>query len=521
MVSARNSSKPPASSTISARPHPASLYDADVKRTPHFRSLLVVCALLGLAVSCYRFRRATIRSFFRDGPLGAAPLLTRAPADAAGLSQAPRVRVVLIDGLGASFAKTLPSLNQACAQGQDVMVDMGFPTVSLPVQHVLWTGLTQTQSGILYRITPLVMPPLASLPLQTPQSIAVAESHNEIVRSFGFAVVDAPVGAKAVTPDELHWRAAGFEAASAAAVAGPARLTFIHILRVDEAGHAGGASSPAYTHAAYAADASLHALLMAAPDRQATRWFVLADHGHRQQGGHADAEEAVRLVRACIFGAGIVPAVNTTPVHLIDLHRALADSLGFMPAAASVGRPWPFALAHPNLAATLPTPGFGRWLLAAACLVAGLGLTGICARSKWVLWPWWLLMAFASFVLVRGHITLSNPVVYPPLGLSIATAVSPGLLVMLVQAIIALRVPAISALRMAGSSLALLFAALVAAAVLSGAVQTWAGVAAGPPLMPVWSGFTSVLATTLASAAVVLALVLAFFVLAFGLRPSR
>ena len=517
MVSARNSSRPPASSTISARPHRASLYDADVKRTQLFRPLLVVCALLGLAVSCYRFRRATIRSFFRDGPLGAAPLLTRAPADAAGLSQAPRVRVLLIDGLSASLASFLPTLNQACAQGQDVMVDMGFPTVSLPVQHALWTGLTQTQAGILYRITPLLVPPLASLPVQIPQSIAVAESHNEIVGSFGFAVVDAPVGAKVVTPEDQHWRAAGFAAASTAAVASPARLAFVHILRVDEAGHAGGASSPAYSQAAHTADASLQAMLNAAPDRQATRWFVLSDHGHRQQGGHADAEETIRLVRACIFGAGIAPAVNTTPVHLIDLHRALADSLGVVPAAGAVGRPWRFALTHPNPGATLPTPGFARWLAAAGCLLAGLGLTGICARSKWVLWPWWLLAAFASLVLVRGHITLSNPVVYPPLGLSIATAVGPGILVLLVQAAFALRVPPISSLRVAGASLALLFAALVAAAVLCGAVQTWASVSAAPPLMPVWSALTSVLATTLASAALVLALL----VLVFGLCPRR
>jgi len=45
----------------------------------------------------------------------------------------------------------------------------------------------------------------------------------------------------------------------------------------------------------------------------------------------------------------------------------------------------------------------------------------------------------------------------------------------------------------------------------------WAGVSAAPPLMPVWSALTSVFATTLASAAVVLALP----VIVFGLHPRR
>ena len=47
---------------------------------------------------------------------------------------APRTRVVLIDGLTAAVARTLPTWRALCGQGLTVTVEVGFPTVSLPVE---------------------------------------------------------------------------------------------------------------------------------------------------------------------------------------------------------------------------------------------------------------------------------------------------------------------------------------------------------------------------------------------------
>src|SRR5262245_39699753 len=63
----------------------------------------------------------------------------------------PRVRVILIDGLAETTAATLPQWSQLCKSGIALRVDVGFPTVSLPVQVALWTGLTQQQTGIVFR----------------------------------------------------------------------------------------------------------------------------------------------------------------------------------------------------------------------------------------------------------------------------------------------------------------------------------------------------------------------------------
>src|SRR5690606_21961049 len=96
-----------------------------------------------------------------------------------------QVRVVLLDGLSDAHARTLGGLDELCARGLDLRVDTGFPTVSLPVQQVLWTALTQQQSGNWYRIARHETPPPGSLPAAVEGAIAVAESHVDIIASFG------------------------------------------------------------------------------------------------------------------------------------------------------------------------------------------------------------------------------------------------------------------------------------------------------------------------------------------------
>ncbi|MDX2019561.1 MAG: alkaline phosphatase family protein [Deltaproteobacteria bacterium] len=462
------------------------------------RTLWIVPLLLGLAVGCHWFRRATIRSFFKDGVPGPGPALHQPPAGEPGLAPVRRVRVVLIDGLGLAFAP--PTLQHVCAQGLDLVVDSGFPTVSLPVQHVLWTGRTQGQSGVLYRIAALPSPPVDALPLAVPDAVAVAESHNEIVRSFGFAKVQAPVGIKAVSEADERWRNVGFAAAARTAIQSEARLAFVHVLRVDEAGHAEGPASDRYAMAVRSADELLHELVSADPERETTRWLILSDHGHRRDGGHADAEGSIRLVRACLFGAGLTHSRAARPIHLVDVHRALADSLGV--ATTSMGRPLPFALTQPDRNATLPSPRWPAWVWALAMLAGAAWATWRCARDVLFAYPFWFPVAYAVVWLSRGAITLSNPIVYPPLGLTGLTAFWPALVLLCVQAWFALsRLPVV---RVAFALLSLPAAALAAVAVLCNALPVWLGVADPPPLVPWWSAHTAVFASVTSAACVAL-----------------
>jgi hypothetical protein len=464
-------------------------------------------ALLALASGVHIERRRFIASFFvrAPGALDAAALpLPAGPPPADPLGRAARVRVVLLDGLGLAAARALPGLSSLCRGGLDLEVDVGFPTVSLPVQSVLWSGLTQTQSGIEH-VGARVAPPIAGLPARVPGSIAIAESHAFIVESFGFATSRPRPEEVAAPAARAAWEATGFLAAARAAIAGDAALAFVHVLRIDDAGHRAGAAAPAYAEAARWADRALVELHAAAPD---ARWLVLADHGHLPAGGHGGAEEALRVVRACVVDPALA-AATTAPaarrrVHLVDLSRALADWLGQPPRDHALGRPLAVALAAPaSDGATLPTPSRGRAAAAAALLLAALAVTLIVARGRLAWLPWWALVATVALVVLEGAPTLSTRTTYSPLGRAMIVGALPGLALL---AIVAGLTTARAPVRLVVTQLALPLAALLAARVLC---------AGAPPLMPGWTAGASFLAVLVFSGASVVGLALLA-----GLVPS-
>jgi hypothetical protein len=469
-------------------------------------------ALLAAAYALAQYRRDFIKSFFVRGSGDAGPPALAVPegAAAAGLPRSARVRVVLIDGVDRRTSEAMPSYHALCARGLDLVVDAGFPTVSLPIQSALWGGLTQQQTGIQFIGEALPEPLADSVPARVPGSIAVAEYYPFIARSSGF-LVTLPT-AEFAGADREQWVTTGYMPAAEAIMASDSPLAFVHILRVDSAGHKHGRVSEEFERAVREADAMLGALIAAEGGRPDTRWLVLADHGHRAGGGHGDAEPEIRLARACLAGdlpPGLDPSATAgggvhqpihMPVHMIDLARALADSLGVaLPGEgldASAGRPLAAALAAPaQPGATLPRPGAGRWLLAALLALATLAASALAARAVLWAWPAWWLVAVAAVALLAEPPSLSVPMVYRPWGLEMVQAAWPGLLLLLAGATLALG--RMSALR-AGVALLALPAGLTTAA----HALCWGS----PPLMPFWTGRTSMCLTLLASGAAVVAL---------------
>lgn len=452
-------------------------------------SLVILVTLVLLALTAHKTRRAFVRSFFADGA-GDARFPPR--LDGGGLAPAARVRVVILDGLGLEASWGLPALSALCQRGLDLRVDTGFPTVSLPVQHALWTGLTQQQSGVQYRINGITPPLRSSIPGQIPGSAAVAESHLEIARSFAFErVLPAPQHAGALPPG---WREAGFAEAAVALSRSAARLVFVHVLRIDEAGHRHGARSAEYHRAATEADALLARLIQETPAAD-TAWFVLADHGHLPAGGHADAEDSIRKVRACVVGARPLPALlpNQVPeIHLIDLARAVAETAGVPLGPPSRARPLSAAIRFPAPDATLPSPSVPRWVTAAIVILLSGGI-GLRLGGA----PLWLPASYLCVALVYGVPTLSNRVVYPPLGLDMIRAALPGLLLFVIPVLSRTRRFRERVVRTALGQLALPIGAALASLILCGGLQRLLGLSASPPLYPLWSGHASLLLSLL------------------------
>jgi hypothetical protein len=489
---------------------------------------LALSGFMALAVGASTVRRRFIQTWFRDAGAQRPPPLTQPPPpiasvespaaplgpDADHLGPVRAVRVLLLDGLSAAQAATLPRLGRLCETGADLEIDVGFPTVSLPVQAALWTGLTQQQSGLWYRTQPPLQVPADASPARVRGSVAVAEEQPFIAGSFGFSSVVPSAAAISAGA----WNEAHFTGAAGAAITGPAPLAFVHVLRIDKAGHRSGAASPAYAQAAAWADRFLAGLLVAAPPGPNTRWFVLADHGHRPGGGHAGIDDGVRIVRGCISGGGIPAGVHGR-VHLVDVARALTDSLGLPAPDRAVGRPLGFALLHPDPDATLPAGSsngvgaawaFGAWALICAVLVV--------RRRRWLgvgAMEWaalaWLPLAEAAIWIRTGALTLSNPVIYPPRGLGIVLAGLPGLLLLLV--LVAWQIARAPGWRGLGAGLRLGAIALVppllaaATALLGcGGIGALASVTHDPPLRETFTGQASVLIALVAAAAAGIAL---------------
>ena len=112
-------------------------------------AVITAAALLALAYVLPQVRHLVIRAATTyDGRPGEpAPLPV---GQGPGLAPTDRVRVLLIDGLSADTAATLPALSALCKRGVALTIDVGFPTISLPVEVALWSGLTQQQTGIVF-----------------------------------------------------------------------------------------------------------------------------------------------------------------------------------------------------------------------------------------------------------------------------------------------------------------------------------------------------------------------------------
>lgn len=399
----------------------------------HPRALAVAAsaALLAIAWVLPHVRHRMIGNVVTyDAPPGDAEPLP--PGQGPGMMPAPRVRVILIDGLSADTARTLPVWSRLCGKGLDLTVDVGFPTVSLPVEVALWSGLTQQQTGVVFRSDRPLVPPLdaRAIPAQVPGSEAIAQDHGYIVRSLGFSRVEPAADPADPTKDAdpAAWKTE-WQAHAAAAVAGPSRLVFVHVLQVDTAGHAHGHDSPEYHAAATGADALVAALVAGAPD---ARWFLLSDHGHLDgpHGGHGGEEREIRHVRGCIVGPGVRPGRGEL-VHVVDVSRAIADSVGAVLPPQTQARPLSVALAAPlEPDQAVPSLPPLRVALALAVLVLGAVLASTCVRQWWLA-PWWFVLACGALLVVRGAPTLSRPWIYAPSGLAMTEVWLPALAVCL------------------------------------------------------------------------------------------
>ncbi len=473
-------------------------------------ALVAALALCALAWWLPSMRRTLIRAMTTyDAVTSEPPALPGGTGP--GLTRTPRTRVVLIDGLATETAVQLPTWKVLCFAGTTLDIDVGFPTVSLPVEVALWTGLTQQQTGVVANRA--FDPPIKGIPSQVPGSIAIAENHGYIVRALGFAKAEpaAEPGKPMKDANEKAWDTQWLTIALEA-VRSSAPLVFVHILRVDVAGHKSGMGAE-YSIAARDADGFLDRLVQADPG---ARWFLLSDHGHIEGGGHGGEEREVRHVQGCVTGAGI-NVEKSGLISIIDVSRAIADSVGATLDPASHARPFSVALATKlGEDQAVPALSIGLGMIAIFILVLGLGAVTWGVR-RWWLAPWWFLAACGALIAIRGVPTLSTPMIYKPEGRDMWLVWAPTLILAMVATWLGLRKTTL--VRVIVGQLALPLAVMAAVITTAGAWSAAFGVEVAP-VVPHFSAWTSpiVLMVAHGAGAVGLAVLASVALQAFGRR---
>ncbi len=473
-------------------------------------ALIAGVVLCALAWFLPQVRRTLIRAMttYDAAPGEPAPL---PEGTGAGLEKVPRTRVILIDGLATSYTQTLPNWNALCNTGARLRIDVGFPTVSLPVEVALWTGLTQQQTGIV--ANRVLDPPIVGIPSKVPGSVAIAENHGYIVRALGFSRFEPSAEPSSPMKDanekayDAQWFTLALEA-----VRSTSPLVFVHILRVDVAGHKSGLGVP-YAIATRDSDAFIDKLVQADPG---ARWFLLSDHGHIDGGGHGGEERHVRHVEGCITGPGIKPATSGL-VHIVDVARAIADSVGVTLDPAARGRPYT-AMMTGSLGEdqAVPALSIGRGAIAIILLVAGLA-AAVWGVRRWWIAPWWFAVACGLFLAIRGMPTLSTPMIYKPEGRDMWMVWAAPLLLAVAATFVGARRTSLA--RVLASQLAVPLAAMAATLTAAGAWSAAFG-AEVAPVVPIFSALASpiVLMVAHASGAVGLAVLASAFLPASGRR---
>lgn len=477
----------------------------------HLAVLVAAVALLAAAWLLPDVRRGLIRTATTQNAAPGEPVELPI-AEGAGLPKADRTRVVLVDGLTAEAADTMDTWKILCANGVTLNIDVGFPTVSLPVEIALWTGLTQQQTGVVANRA--FDSPIEGIPSRVPGSVAIAEKYGYIVRALGFASAQpaAEPGKPMADANESAWETQWFTLALEA-VRSPSPLVFVHILRVDVAGHKVGLGD-GYTKAVRDVDPMLDKLFQADPS---ARWFLLSDHGHIAGGGHGGDERHVRHVQGCLHGPGLKKQ-RSGLIHIVDVARMIADSVGVALDRESRARPFEAAMAT-RLAEDQALPPVSIALGAFAILILVAGLIGVVwGLRRWWLFPIWFLAGCGLLVAVRGLPTWSTPFIYRPEGRDMWTlwaAVLP-----LATAATWFGLQKTTLLRVIAAQLALPIAAAAAAITAAGAWPTLFG-ADVAPVVPHFTAWVSPLLLLLAhgAGAVGLAVLASAVHRAFG-RPS-
>jgi len=327
------------------------------------------------------------------------------------------VAVVLVDGLRVDEARAMQSWRALAGESVTAAVRLRLPTLSRPFHHHAFTGVPSDLSGV--RTNRYVEPARHDSVMDRVRaaggSVFIAADGLDWIRRMhgadGDGGSDDADALGAPLDDTLEaWREA------------PApSLLVVHYVQTDKTAHDGGIESPAHAEAIAAADA-LVARVAAVPD---ATLFVVADHGHRANGGHGGDEPEVARAPLLVRTPGGPARAIDRPLDADVLAPTLALALGVPRPRSAVGEALAPLLDRPVPAAddwTLRASSIAdsarvhaqaqlhsrrRWLLPLAVLLIVMTLGPI--KRAWGFDRSVLVAMLVPLLVVAGHLALDRP----------------------------------------------------------------------------------------------------------------
>jgi len=261
---------------------------------------------------------------------------TPLPAGQAGEGVTDQVVIILQDGLRLDTSRELETWNELRAQGANLTVRVGQPSLSIPSFTVINTGAYPEISGVTTNWYEGPIPPLDSIYCEAQRKGLTTAMVQEAGGPKLFAqCLDFPIYPE--VPDDP--RAADeiiLEESLAALQEGP-NLLWIHFSGSDWAGHHYGGVSGEYREISKEIDARI-AKIVEAIDLDSAVLILNSDHGQIDTGGHGGGDEEVIHVPLVIAGEGIKPG-SYPEVEQADIASTVATLLGVAIPTHNQGRP--------------------------------------------------------------------------------------------------------------------------------------------------------------------------------------
>ena len=298
-------------------------------------AILVVIPLL-LAVMGFGGQKVMQRSW--DGMVDyqsqyTAPL----PAGQGGEPVTDQVVIVLQDGLRLDTSQDLEAWNSLRAQGADLTVRVGQPSLSIPSFAVINTGAYQEISGVTTNWYEGPIPPVDSIYCAAQAKGLTTAMVQEAGGPKLFATcLDSPIFPEIPKDDRKAADDIILEESLVALEAKP-NLLWIHFSGSDWSGHHYGGASEEYAQFAREIDARI-AKIAAAMDLNSSVLILNSDHGHIDTGGHGGWEEEVVVAPLVIVGEGIEPGFYGE-VEQARIAPTVAALLGIVMPAHNQGQP--------------------------------------------------------------------------------------------------------------------------------------------------------------------------------------